>query len=659
MINLSTQLLLLLAACVEDGSTFRVIGDVPVTPPVRPRIVVDVEDGRATPDRPMPLPVRVVVTASDGSHPDGSGRGVYSDGRFFAEARFSVELPPGRTLIALSSGPNYEPLEMHVEAKKGREVQLRARLTRWFAPEERGWFGGDNHVHAQHDATAVIRTDLAFTALQARAGGLSYVTEADSGPSPAAVERLSTRTFLFRRAPEIRPGPFVGHLNTPGIPRPIEPEVYARLVDGPLPAQKIAEEVHARGGAVIHTHPLTPPHQMHWMGAAEILSDAVLGRCADALDIDGQASELLWFAVLNLGNRVAASSYTDCALGRRSTPSPGDRRVYCQARELAYPAIIKAIREGRTFATNGGPVFPFLTIDGRGPGETIEPGGDRPHALRGEVRCLYPLRSARLYRRGELARSFEVSGERDSIVLEATLRHQPGDRSWYVLRVEDERGNWAITSPIYIEPAASAVRPFSSSLILEISNATRYIELRRDFFAHLMVTVSPVDRLESVELLKDGQVVRRVAPTMGESRVAGKAPTTGMAGEYGPGWVWAAGSSHFQADWPVQESGWYGLRAATAEGKTLASDEVFFDASRGTSQELTVAQLDGTGTRWAHRGYGEEMPLSKIRAPFEGDHWWYPDRTYWRVVAEFGTERRELVGGAKEGSADLFRASSQ
>ena len=407
----------------------------------------------------MPLPVRVVVTASDGTHPDGSGRGVYADGRFFAEAGFAVEVPPGRTAIALRSGPDYEPLEMDVEAKEGREVRVRARLRRWFAPEERGWFGGDNHVHAQHDATAAIRTDLAFTALQARADGLSYVTEADSGPSPAGVERLSTPTFLFRRAPEIRPGPFVGHLNTPGISRPIEPEVYARLVDGPLPAQRIAEEVHARGGAVIHTHPLTPPHQMHWMGAAEVLSDAVLGRCADALDLDGQASELLWFAVLNLGNRVAASSYTDCALGRRSTPSPGDRRVYCRAGELTYPAIVEAIRRGRTFATNGGPLFPFVTIDGKGPGETIEPGGDRRHALRAEVRCLYPLKSARLYRRGELAESFEVSGKRGEVVLEATLREPPGDRAWYVLRVEDERGHWAITSPVYVEPTRAAGPP--------------------------------------------------------------------------------------------------------------------------------------------------------------------------------------------------------
>src|SRR6185312_11618171 len=96
---------LLFAACIEDGSTFTVVREAPVAASDRARIVVEVEDDQATPEKPMPLPVRVVVTASDGTHPDGSGRGVYSDGRFFADGGFSVELPPGRTAIALRSGP--------------------------------------------------------------------------------------------------------------------------------------------------------------------------------------------------------------------------------------------------------------------------------------------------------------------------------------------------------------------------------------------------------------------------------------------------------------------------------------------------------------------------------------------------------------------------
>ena len=89
----------------------------------------------------------------------------------------------------------------------------------------------------------------------------------------------------------------------------------------------------------------------------------------------------------------------------------------------------------------------------------------------------------------------------------------------------------------------------------------------------------------------------------------------------------------------------------------LASEEVRWDAGSGASRALTVVRLEGPGTRWEHRGYGEEMPLSEVRLPFVGDHWWYPRRTYWRVRAEFGGERRELIGGESADAKDRFRAA--
>lgn len=162
-----------------------------------------------------------------------------------------------------------------------------------------------------------MKTSLAYTALQARANGLNWLTEAGSAIRYDDKDRLDTPMFLFRHAQELRPGPFVGHLNTPGIQQPIPKERYEQLIKRPQPAPAVIEAVHELQGAVIHTHPLTPPHQLHWMGAAEFYSDAVLGRCADALDLDSRASEILWFTALNLGNQVACSSYTDCALGRR------------------------------------------------------------------------------------------------------------------------------------------------------------------------------------------------------------------------------------------------------------------------------------------------------------------------------------------------------
>ena len=184
--------------------------------------------------------------------------------------------------------------------------------------------------------------------------------------------------------------------------------------------------------------------------------------------------------------------------------------MYCRAEELTYPAIVEAIRQGRTFATNGGPVFPFVTIDGKGPGETLEPGGDRPHAVRAEVHCLYPLKSARLYRRGELGPSrsrWPGSGARSSWRRPSASGPAIGPGTSCGSRTSGATGPSPARSTS--SRRGPPARPFASALILEISNATRYVELRRAFFAHLIVTVSPGDRLESVELLKDGRVVRR------------------------------------------------------------------------------------------------------------------------------------------------------
>ena len=335
--------------------------------------------------------------------------------------------------------------------------------------------------------------------------------------------------------------------------------------------------------------------------------------------------------------------------------------MYCRAGELTYPAIVEAIRRGRTFATNGGPLFPFVTIDGKGPGETIEPGGDRPHALRAEVRCLYPLEVGPALPAGRARPSRStVAGKRGEVALEATLRETPGERAWYVLRVEDERGHWAITSPIYVEPARAGGPPVR--LVPDPGDQQRdplrraAPRLLRPPDRHRLAGGSP-----GVGRAAEGRPGRASlrAGDGGEPdgrEGAGDRAWPATTGRAGPG---PSGSSHFQADWPVEETGWYGLRAATAGGRTLASDEVFFDASHGASRALSVAHLDGPGTRWAHRGYGEEMPLAEIRTPFEGDHWWYPSRSYWRVLAQFGRERRELVGGEKQGSEGLFRTPSR
>ena len=330
-------------AQVPPESRFDTVREEPINAKGRSEVSVQVDDARATGTSRMALPVRVVVTDSAGEHPDGSDRGVYSDGRFFADGEFTVRVPVGRTRIELRSGPNYVPLTVEINTKPDTRTLLRAHLHRWFAPEERGWYGGDSHVHTQHDRTAVIRTDDRSTVLQGRAQGLSYISQATKQSGATETEQLSTDTFLYRNAAEQGAGAFIGHLTTPGITRPLKGAAYSEAFRRPLSIQKIVEAAHELGGIVTYTHPMEPAHQLHWMGATEAYSDAVLGRCADAFDMESRRTEPLYFAILNLGNKLAVSGYTDSALERKNTLTPGDRRVYSHATRFDYAEIIKAI----------------------------------------------------------------------------------------------------------------------------------------------------------------------------------------------------------------------------------------------------------------------------------------------------------------------------
>jgi hypothetical protein len=224
-------------------------------------------------DTGMPLAARIIVKGADGKHVDGSGRGLYADGRFFVDGKARLRCVPGTTSIVVSSGPEYVTYDMSLDLSKDTLQVVKIQLKRWFSAAKRGWYCGDNHVHAQHDRKAAVKTDLAYTALQGRANGLDYVTEAGSHGDDDQLGEHSRKDFLFAQADEIRPGIFIGHLNTPGIREPLDPAWYAQVRKKPLPAQAIAAKVRELGGVTIHTHPLTPRHQLHWMGAGELWSD--------------------------------------------------------------------------------------------------------------------------------------------------------------------------------------------------------------------------------------------------------------------------------------------------------------------------------------------------------------------------------------------------
>ena len=606
------------------------------------------------------LPVRAIVTDAAGEFVDGSGRGTYRDGRFFAEGKFEVSLPAGSTRVQLWCGANYSPIDTKIDLVSGKHVTVTATMHRWFSPETRGWYAGDNHVHAQHDSHAVVKTDLSYTALQGRANGLSFLTEAGSNTSYDALEKLSTDHFLIRFAPEIRPGAYVGHFNTPGIREPIGYSELEAMTKRPLPAHAVYKAVRERGGIVIHTHPMTPRHQLHWMGASQAYSDAVLGNCVNLFDVDAKHTQQLWFSMLNLGNRVGVSSYTDSALGRTSTLSPGDRRVYCQTDSFSYDAIVDAMRNGRTMATNGGPIFVFMKVNGQSVGSEFHLKADDQFAFEVEAHSLHAVRSLELYLNGDRVRAFNVNGRSGKLAFADNI-DIPTDRpSWLVARTENMDGKWCLTSPIYFTPNGmdrSVRRKSANAILFEISNASRFAQLRPDFFAHALVTVSPNDQLTEVTLIKDGKPLRLFRSSDGNQFHKGKVPVNELHGEYGPGWAWHPNTespSHFQCDWPITKSGWYAVQAKTKRGLTLSSDAMLFDATNPNSHATSIAHLRGMDTSFTLWGHGEDVELKALRHPFMQGGWWYPKNGSWRLVTKF-VDRQESMGWPPKEDTSRFR----
>ena len=591
-------------------------------------IAVDTKSG-------FKIPVRVVVRASDGSYCDGSGRGIYSDGRFYANGEFSVEVPQGETEISLSSGPNYIPLKIKLTAKKGKEINIVAKLEKWFSPQDFGWFCGDNHVHVRHDPFGEIKIDEEYASLQAKAEGLDYITEADAGRPKDIENRLSTQDFLYRQATEIRPGCFVGHVNTPGIIRPLSGEELRKILKSVLPIQTLCDIVHKLGGAVIYTHTLPMP-RLHWMGATESISDVLLGKYADAFDISNEAEEVLWFALLNLGAKIAVSGSTDTALIRRGAIPPGSRRIYAKSGKLDYSAIVDAIRKGKTFATNGGPIFPFFTIDGHEVGEVIKLEEKKEFMAQIQIFHLHQLKRVEIIRNG-LKKRIEIP-KRNGNKTTLTYQIEEQENAWYVLRAEDEKGNWAITSPIYFETPKQKEPEPACLIAIEIGNFARFIELRKEFFAHVIVTVRG-KMISRVALMRDNEVFCEFSPENGNYIPSGKTPVVELGGEYSNGWMWHPDPkepAHFVADILLNASGWYKVLVETRDKTLFQSEAIHFDMNNPNSHQISALLLQNGEMKVVMRGYGEEMPLSDVKIPFKGDHWWYPKNAFWEIEARFG-----------------------
>lgn len=427
--------------------------------------VVD-ENGR-------PTTARVSVQHEDGKYhspPNRLYRVIKDYAHFYCDEPTTFALPAGEYQLRALHGPEYRASYQKFTVLSGGTAGLRLKLARWTNQPSRGWYSGENHIHANYGYGEWYNTPE--TMLRQSAGENIHVSNfmvANSDTDGVfdrrffrgGLDPLSTDSTLLYWNQEFR-STIWGHMTLVNLSQLVEP-IMTGFKDTTNPwdiptNSDIADRTHLQNGIVNYTHVAQnpdDPYQNPYTGKS-IPIDVALGKI-DSLDLNASYAGTvpLWYRLLNCGFRLTASAGTDCFLNRVRSRLPGGDRVYVQVDgPLTYTKWIEGLRAGRTFVTNG-PMLE-LTVDGKPIGSTLKMAAPRNLAIRVMATAQFPLKSVEIIVNGEVIKSVDLLKDAGKVELSESI---PITRSgWIALRATGDGhrdhplgSQYAHTSPIYIQ----------------------------------------------------------------------------------------------------------------------------------------------------------------------------------------------------------------
>jgi hypothetical protein len=392
----------------------------------------------------------------------------------YASGHFRLRAPAGKIRISIRRGLEYLPIDEELELEAGQTLRRTFALERWANMEREGWHSGDTHIHMLDPPSALFEMqaeDLRVgNVLVLEHMGKTYSKEHFRGE----LDPISDSRHLVYYNQEYR-NQTLGHVSLLNLKKLVEPistgglavpETTVYRYSYLRPSRKgfprrgregwpdalvvdAMRETHRQGGLVNWAH-LRPAQK-------EFPIDMVLGEIdtADILTHTRLPQTLkLWYSLLNCGFRLPATAGTD----RIAPEEPvGHQRVYVKLDgPLTYSAWMEGLRQGRSFVTNGPMVS--LSVDGRGPGETLTLSKRKVLDIEARARSLRPFERLEIVVNGKVAASVPAQDKGRRAELSLDL---PADQSlWIAARCmggsPEETSIWthplfAHANPIYVD----------------------------------------------------------------------------------------------------------------------------------------------------------------------------------------------------------------
>ena len=433
-------------------------------------------------------PARVSIVASDGRGytPRGARHHVASGTEthyFYAAESFEIELPKGRARIRVNRGFDSEVFAETVDVPGTVEIHLQKRF------DLEGWYSGDTHVHDLHSgiypitpkdlAVAAAAENLHVSNMLVHVDGTRF--QGDPANLTGQNHPLSTDRHILHYSQEYRSS--LGHLAFLGIRKmlyPVSSRIRGTSLSLPWPPLFLMGQRARQMGAVVGIpHPYylgmaagSTEGVRRGRGATEIPVDVALGA-VNYFDVtciwsEDKAAAEIYYRLLNAGFRLPVAGGTDSFTDVPRNPPLGTARTFVRVEgPLTFEKWLQALREGRTFATNG-PLL-LLRVAGQEVGDQLE--FEEPTTVSVALKLLsnVPVDSLELIVNGEVVESTS------SDTVEVPLRL---DRSsWIAARaigpahpLVGDFYAFAHTSPLYVRVGDT---PFGTAAAREF--LTRYI----------------------------------------------------------------------------------------------------------------------------------------------------------------------------------------
>ncbi len=356
--------------------------------------------------------------------------------QFYMNGEIEVGVAPGPHEIRVERGIEWKLGHASVEVgDEGASVEV--RLERWANEPARGWWGADDHIHltrrSGEDNDRISAWMQAEDLHVANLLQMGTMQQHDVTPQPAFGPDGVVRSgnHLLVPGQEHPRTHFLGHTITLGANERIDSrDTYIHYESTWAPAREAGGlSGFAHWGAGVANDGLAIDAPRGWISFIEVLQFE-------------WPYYQPWYDMLNLGIRVAPTAGTDFPCGPWSIP--GRERFYAQLDgDLSVPAWLDAIRNGRTFVTNG-PLVDFR-VDGVGIGGDVLLGAPGEVRVRGRVR-FDPDRDrvdgAELIVNGRgIALEGVLEPEGSGMAWRFDQRVRVETSSWLALRVEGDKPN--------------------------------------------------------------------------------------------------------------------------------------------------------------------------------------------------------------------------